>query len=118
MAFPLCQFAKTWGIDLQALPIVVFLIAIGGTIAGFLLFGIASLQPHVPSRTGGLLILATATTFIVLFAADMIYGGSPVWVDFVLNGIQALLLLTMGYAMPASIIPLESKKSKPATISR
>lgn len=117
VAFPLCQFAKTWGVDLQSLPIAVFLIAVIATISGFLLFGIVSLRTRVPSRMVGLLIIGTSITFIVLFVVDMIYGGSPVWADFIINLLQTLLLLTLGYVMPINIIPFESKDSEIAAIS-
>lgn len=117
VVFPLCQFAKTWGIDLQSLPIVVFLIAVIATISGFLLFGIASLRTRVPSRKVGFLIIGTSITFIVLLVLDMIYGGSPVWVDFIMSMIQSFLLLTLGYAMPTNTIPFESKESEIAAIS-
>lgn len=117
VAFPLCQIGKTWGLDLQPLPIVVFLLAILGTIGGFLLFGIASLRTRVPSRAVGGLLLATATSFIVVFIVDMVYRGSPVWADSVMNGGQALLLLTTGYVMPTNTIPIESTESTRTTLS-
>ncbi len=117
VAFPLCLLAKTSGTVLQPLPIIMFLITIAGTMGGFLLFGIASLRTRVPSRTVGLLIVATATTFVVLFAADMVYGGSPEWVDFVMSGIQAVLLLTVGYVLPTSLIPIGSAESQTTAMS-
>lgn len=107
VAFPLCLLAKTSGIVLPTLPTVFFVIAMIATILGFLLFGVASLRTCVPSRTVGFLMLATVATFIVLFVADLMYGGSPRWLDFAVSGVQAVLLLTIGYALPTGPIPTE-----------
>lgn len=101
VAFPLCLSAKTAGIAIPAPPIVFFVIAMSAIILGFLLFGVATLRTQVHSREVGFLLLAIVATFIVLFLADLIYGGSPRWLDFAVNGVQSGLLLTIGYALPA-----------------
>lgn len=107
IAFPLCQMAKTSGVNLPIPPMVMYLIAMIGTMLGFLLFGAASLHTRIPSRSVGLLMMGTVTTFIVLFAADLLYAGSPAWLDFAVNGLQAILLLTIGFVLPTSSIPTE-----------
>ena len=117
IAFPLCLFAKTSGVDLHSLPIIVFIIAMVSIIGGFSLFGIATLRAQVPSRTVGLLILATVVTYMILFVGDMVFNGSPGWLNFAMSGIQALFLLAIGYILPSSILPSESNESQIATIS-
>lgn len=109
---PACQLAKTTGIEPPAPPVVLFVIAMVAIILAFLLFGVASFRTGVPSRMVGLLMLAIVSTFVGLFVADLAYGGSPAWVDFAVNGVQAVLLLTVGRVLPTHPSPTEREEGQ------
>lgn len=102
VAFPVCLYAKTSGVALPVPPVAGFLLAGVATTVGVLLFGVASLHTGSPSGAVGVLLVATGATFVVLFGADLLYGGAPAWVDVAVTGVQAVLLLAVGYALPSA----------------
>lgn len=102
VVFPLCALAKSAALPVPFPPILAFVAAMVAILLAFLTFGIAGLWSGALPRTVGVLLLATMATFVVLFAADMAYGGSPEWVDFGVGSVQALLLLRVGQLLPTT----------------
>lgn len=117
VVFPLCQLAKTSGIGLPAPPFILLLVFMAATVLGFLLFGVACLRTGVYSSAVGVLILAIASSFLVVFAGDLALGGSPAWLNFATNGVQAVLLMAIGYVLPSEPLPGEREETQVEAVS-
>lgn len=117
VAFPLCQLAETSGIGLPAPPVVLLLVFMGATVLGFLLFGVACLRTGVYSNAVGVLLVAIVSSFLVLFAGDLAFGGSPAWLNFAANGVQAVFLLAIGRVLPTYPHPGEREETQVEAVS-
>lgn len=93
------------------LPVVPFyLVMILGTILAFLLFSVASLRTHIPSRTVGLILLGPPTVFILMIA---MVSTAPDWLTFLIRGLQAGAYAAVGVVLWIDSIPTDRPDPAP-----
>lgn len=87
-------------ITVTAPPGSVFLSLMVLIATGFVLFGLASLQAAVHSRSTGFLLLGFATPWVVILAVTPVYGSDlPGWLALTLYSMMPIVLLATGYSV-------------------
>lgn len=82
-------------------PGILLIVALAGMVLGFLLFTVASLRTHIPSRTVSRLLLGFVLAWVVALAGGFVAFGldAPDWFAPSLNVVSSVFLLTIGYAL-------------------
>lgn len=101
-------------------PGVLLILSLLVVVLGFILFGIASVQTGVPSRTVGFLVLAIPTTlFAGLVLGYVLYSGdSPDWTSPAIGVVMSLLLLAIGVLLRSEGVPTDRAEPAPDSTAR
>jgi hypothetical protein len=95
-------------------PTIVAIIAsvvVGSTLT-LTTFGVASLRTGAhPRPVGGFLLVMAVGTSIVVVAMVLSSNPGPWWVGFVVSGLFAISLGSIGYVLRTDVVPADSLKS-------
>lgn len=104
------------GIAVSVPPGSVFLSLMVLIPAGFVLFGVGSLQATVHSRSIGILLLGFAAPWVVILTVTPVYGADlPAWLAIAVYGVMPVVLLATGYSLRGED-PLTDHEVLPGTL--
>lgn len=96
------------GVVGTAPPGFVFLSVMSLIVAGFVLFGVASLLSADVSRSTGLLLLSFAVPWVVILAVTPVYGADlPGWFALAVYGLMPVVLLATGFRLRRETPPTD-----------
>lgn len=101
-------------------PGVVLIVALAGIVLAFLLFTVASVRTHTPSKPVSRLLLGFVLAWTVALVIGVVVFNldAPDWFAPALNGVSAVLLVGIGYVLRTSSGSLDGAEATSETTPR